>query len=43
MVNANNSAENLEIKEKRAWSVFKFSLIYLALFFVAMVVDSTLV
>ncbi len=43
MVNDNNSAENLEIKEKRAWSVFKFSLIYLALFFVAMVVDSTLV
>ncbi len=42
-VNADNSASNLEVKEKRAWAVFKFSLIYLALFFVALVVDSTLV
>jgi protoheme IX farnesyltransferase len=33
---------NTEEKEKKAWDVFGFSLIYLALFFVCLVIDSTI-
>ena len=32
-----------DIREKKAWDVFAFSLVYLALFFIVLVIDSTLV
>jgi len=37
------SQETYNAKEKQAWSVFKFSLVYLALFFAVTVVDATLI
>jgi len=39
----NKSQDNHNEKEKQAWSVFKFSLVYLALFFATTVVDATLI
>jgi protoheme IX farnesyltransferase len=34
---------SVEVKTKQAWSVFSFSLIYLALFFASLVIDSTII